>query len=262
MDIAHHSTLSKQLREVIIDVNTLPDPNHEGIHVSPPIGVYYQSDVVPRDVLIHTGQARDMLVEAFSKLPNLRTVGLRDYDGAGRDRDGETSRWRSAGWSFGMPAGLTGHQRVHGSPQTLLALILYSIGLAHATPTNIEVFLRRRLKLTPASFVLHGYLGLKVKPVLAGLKTLMLTVGHDADTFDAADPPSGVLQAPLQRFLRHTPNLETLRLNFDQDDCLAHPFLQWFGKPANYTAQAVEDSNEHVAPLNLGMLNRLDIGKY
>ena len=39
-----------------------------------------RSGHVNHRILVHTGMARDMLVEVFSNLPNLRTIGLRDYE--------------------------------------------------------------------------------------------------------------------------------------------------------------------------------------
>jgi hypothetical protein len=82
--IANHPTLSQYLVEVLISTdrfNTHPTHPH---HPS-------------REMFFRTGEARDMLAEAFSKLSNLRVVGLRDYDGPNRSRDGSHASWRSYG---------------------------------------------------------------------------------------------------------------------------------------------------------------------
>lgn len=89
LDIADHPILSHKLKEVIISCHKF----EKGTDL---LRAVYSAGHVERNVLIATGQARDMLKEAFSKLPNLRTVGLRDYDGAGRVRDGPDARMHPA----------------------------------------------------------------------------------------------------------------------------------------------------------------------
>ena len=81
IDIANHPTLSLKLSEVIISLHFFKiDSNYQNAAAKE----RYRSGYVSHTTLLETGQARDMLVEAFSKLPNLRTVGLRDYDARGR----------------------------------------------------------------------------------------------------------------------------------------------------------------------------------
>jgi hypothetical protein len=83
--IANSPTLAPYLSEVLISTHKLPD----GYELAPnAIQQDGTANYVSRDMLIGTGQAHHMLIEAFAKLPNLQTVGLRDYDGAGRLRDG------------------------------------------------------------------------------------------------------------------------------------------------------------------------------
>lgn len=268
--IANHPTLSRWLSDLIIGLHAFrPDPDY----MESTSQEQYRAGQVSRDVLLDTGQARDMLVEAFSKLPNLRTVGLRDYDARGRSRDGEDARWRSYGWSYGVnqdsaatfahfsrPRSLT-----IASPESTLPLVLYALGRAHAKPENIDVFLRKHCKLMPSSFnVVDGYMATSVVPVLAGLKRLMLTVALGAhDTFGApwlSYDENSMTDASLKRFLHHTPQLRTLRLNFHPEQFLATRFLEWLGKPASVAAPATSLVNLPISPVSLSHLTGLDLG--
>lgn len=265
VDISNHPRLSSQLSDVIISLHTLrldPDQRYKTGHIS-------------RTVLLETGQARDMLVEAFSKLPNLRTVGLRDYDARGRYRDGENASWRSYGWSCGVnhdpnvavpPPLYRSRPPVKlESPESTFPLILYALGRAQAKPQKVEVFLRKSDKLTPTSFnVLDGYLGAAVIPVLEGLSTLMLTIGLDEPTsfgLPYLSYDSSVTDAPLKRLLQHTPNLEALRLNFEEQQFFAYRFLEWLGTPAPvpFMPTAATPASP-IAPVPLSNLTAFDLG--
>ncbi|KAK1061214.1 hypothetical protein LTR74_011224 [Friedmanniomyces endolithicus] len=260
IDISNHPTLSKRLTEVISSTDAFG-------HSSTPWGrkgqrAFLEAGYVTRELLLHTGQARDMLVEAFSKLPNLRTVGLRDYFGKGRRRDGETALWRSWGWNWlGQNTDENGVHCVGLSPALILPVVIYSLGLARAKPSNVEVFLRSHLKLSPASFsVGEGYMLPAIGPVLAGLQTLMLHVcgGEDGGGF-----PQGYdawTQAPIKRFLRHTKALETLRLNFEQYDLFGDAILKWLGEPVSAAPHITEGPTIDVSPLLLSKLRNLDLG--
>jgi hypothetical protein len=111
---------------------------------------------VDRRLLLDTGRACEMLADAFSKLPNLQKVGLRDYDGQGRTRegDGPNARWRSYGWSYGLGNSERqewlknnphNHSRrtIVGEADPLLPVVLHALGKALSAPKNLEIFLRR-----------------------------------------------------------------------------------------------------------------------
>lgn len=89
VDIASHPTLSQRLVQVIISTEMFDMPS---FWIGP-------TDHISRDYLLHTGMARDLLAEAFSKLSNLKIVGLRDYNAVGRNREGPRMQWRSYGKS-------------------------------------------------------------------------------------------------------------------------------------------------------------------
>ncbi|KAK5709418.1 hypothetical protein LTR17_019817 [Elasticomyces elasticus] len=251
--IANHPVFSKHLVEVIISTDTLISSAHGNQDLLP--RALSAEGYMHREVLIHTGHARDMLVEAFSKLPNLRTVGLRDYDGKDRIRDGHHAYWRSYGWTYGRDEADHRHHCAQVSPVPLLPMLLYALGSAHATPSNIEVFLRRHPKLTPASFDVVSDV---TKPVLGALRTVMLHImaSHPHHRVSSNDDDLWH-QLPIKRFLEHTPAVEELRLNFEPSEMLGHQMLGWLGEDVS----TVPASIPHVPSLALPALRTLDLGK-
>ena len=193
-------------------------------------------------------------MDAFSKLPNLRSVGLRDYHGNGRLRDGEHAKWRSYGWSNGTNP----RWERYAPPDDILPLLLFTLGKASVRPTNFEVFLRRK-RIPDLSFNITS-LRSDVAPVLSGFRTLLLNLDYDR--------PLNALQSSrfnghhhLQTFLQHTPLLEHLRLNFanhavdSSGDTGSEGFLRWFGTP---TGIAVTTGS--LSPIALDHLTTLDLG--
>ena len=221
------------------------------------IGLDTLLDPVRRDVFISTGGARELLVDAFSKLPNLRSVGLRDYDGKGRLRDGETARWRSYGWSMG---GTCEHPRQrYAPPESTFLLLLFALEKASVRPTNLEAFLRKK-RMPDRSFDL-SCLSVDVAPVLSGLRTLLLSL-EAPEMFHSQLGFTATGYNHLQNFLQHTPLLEHLRLNFtnmpitegSSGNMGPEGFLRWFGTPTGTTAKAWP------APIALSHLTNLDLG--
>lgn len=269
VDIANHPRLSRWISEVIIGVQAHVSLN--SIHASSKPMEMYKSGYPSRHALRASGRDRDMLVEAFSKLPNLQTVGLRDYNARGRFRDGENAVWRSYGWSCnGLFTSdnarcLLDRDEIEAS----LPLILYALGHAHSTPGSLEVFLRHRDRLTPRSFnVLDGFMSSAIIPVLEGLKVLMLTTGGELNPDYMVPPEDPILdddngiEAPMRRFFHYTPNLETLRLNFQPYQWLAYRFLSWFAKPASVLSSPPGPAVSPVPPVSLPNLTKLDLGTY
>lgn len=83
--ISRHPGLASRLIAVIIGTQVL-DETRELTHKC------IRDGYVSRNILLQTGRAWRILVEVFSNLPNLKKIGLRDYNGAGRIRDGEHAR--------------------------------------------------------------------------------------------------------------------------------------------------------------------------
>lgn len=203
-------------------------------------------------MFLATGRARDLLVEAFSKLPNLRSVGLRDYEGNGRTRDGELAKWRSYGWSLSdIPPN---SRERFASPDSMLPLLFFALSEARVKPTNLEAFLRRT-RMLDHSFDL-AYLPSEVAPVLSGLRTLLLSL----DEGQSFNGQINTGHHHLKNFLQHTPLIEHLRLNFSNMFITsegADGFLRWLGTVSG-AASATEPTPitlEHLSTLDLGMLS-------
>ncbi|KAI4719295.1 hypothetical protein E4T48_04471 [Aureobasidium sp. EXF-10727] len=269
IDISNHPTLAPRLSEVVISTHVLPpDPEI----VTSTGKAMYEAGYVSHDVLMATGQALHMLSTAFSNLPNLRTVGLRDYNGLGRYRDGQSATWKSWGWSFGWdglptydPDDRIGQRALMiMPPEPILPLLFYALGQAKVLPESVHVFLRKRAKLTQQSFnILDGYMGQRILPVLGDIKELMLAIGSERTGYTSLitalpTKPGVSTNAPLSRLLQCTPKLETLRLNFEQGQPAYSGFLNWLGSPVS-NAQALS-SGPVAGPVSLPRLTALELG--
>jgi hypothetical protein len=202
---------------------------------------------ISREVFLATGRARDLLVEAFSKLPNLRCVGLRDYEGHGRYREGTSAKWKSYGWS--LRDNVTHHRGKYAPPDTILPLLLFALSKASIAPTNLETFLRRT-RLPDCSFDL-SFLPPHVVPVLSGLRTLLLSLDDEQSIHGAQ---VNTAHRHLKNFLQRTPLLEHLRCNFSQNSMGSDSFLRWLGTPSGATNKA------EPPPITLDHLTTLDLG--
>jgi hypothetical protein len=259
IDISNHKTLASRLSEVVISTHVLPsDPEI----TSPTSKAMYAAGHANHQVLMASGRALHMLSDAFSNLPNLCTVGLRDYNGRGRYREGNSATWKSWGWSFGWD-GLSTYNPNERHSQHVLPLLFYALGHAKVLPESIHVFLRKREKLTQQSFnILDGYLGDKIRPVLGNMKELMLAIGNETPHYiewvTKAATPETTNSPPLARLLQHTPKLETLRLNFEHAQLNASGFLDWLGSPVSDSQ--IPSTNLFVAPVSLPRLTALELG--
>lgn len=225
------------------------------LYANDPTSARYGAPInMSRDVFLATGRARDMLVEAFSRLPNLRSVGLRDYEGQGRVRDGEKARWRSYGWSLGDLSVRSSMKLA--SPESSLLFLLFALNEASVKPTNLEAFLRHS-QLPDCSFDL-SVLPASVGPVLSSLETVLLSLKDSPPLHGKNDITQ---YRHLKDFLQHTPRLVHLRLNFMPSYLswhMADGFLGWLGTPFGAVSKPGEPAPialDHLTTLDLGMLS-------
>ena len=242
--------LTNSIAEVIIHIEKLPVNGQN----------YPTSYVLKSDKFLITGRAQVLLTRAFSKLQNLRTIGVRDYNARGRRRDGEDASWRSYGWSSNPP---DKRFRYHTDMEPILPLLLYAFGEASTGPERIEMFLRHN-PVPDGSFDLSpSFMQSEVVPVLANLKALLLSLDGRVDHYsvawsDPSNPDSGFRS--LRRFLQHTPLLEHIRLNFKHNELsekYTDALLAWLatssGPDVNATPTPVQ--LDHLTTLELGMVN-------
>lgn len=272
VDIANHPTLSKYLSYVIIASQQLNDIGTRSFR--------HNTRQASPQTLLWTGGTLDMLVEAFTKLDNLRTVGLRDYAGADRLRDGPHMRWRSYGWSAARDNNASYGAASHSFldfPQAstyTFPLILKALSKASGNQVDaLEVILRHDPKLEPDSFnILDGVTGKTVNPALANLRSIFLPVtfrshhNMDIDWLLSMKDGCDHVEVPLRRLLCSLPKIEAIRLNFEQSE--HHDtgrFLTWLGRQPSPTATSSATSASiplsppyptmpHLTTLELGML--------
>ncbi|KAK4164287.1 hypothetical protein QBC43DRAFT_49402 [Cladorrhinum sp. PSN259] len=160
-------------------------------------------------IMMSGGLCRDMLAEAFSNLPNLQIVDLRDFNSHSRNRDGFGSPWRSFGsviLSRSIAAPVTTHPINYDDDyaSSLFVNITTALATANVRPQNIEVLLRNRnWSLFDWAFEIPPHLDQSFVSLLSGIKTLHLSLS--------------MRQAPLtiRKFLSYAKNVTWLRINFN-----------------------------------------------
>ncbi|KAJ9139351.1 hypothetical protein NKR23_g7914 [Pleurostoma richardsiae] len=102
IDISQHPVFSSELQHLIIGLD------HYSTSAWPPAAVgfdemeadstlAYMDAKTEQSDLLQTGKGLSMLTEALRNLPNLQTIGIRDFNSPTRTRDGEHYFWRSYG---------------------------------------------------------------------------------------------------------------------------------------------------------------------
>ncbi|KAI1802850.1 hypothetical protein F4811DRAFT_527791 [Daldinia bambusicola] len=218
-----------------------------------------REEFMSHQALITTGRAFEILSEALCNLPNLETIGLRDFNSSGRYRDGGDNAWHA----YGAPTFSRETNQVLEQPRFsrnhmdsnlvepriqyvsyVFMTLLRALGKAGEThvrtqsethcPTRFEIILRS-CHLPSQAFNLPHYLEPSVVPFLNDLKTLFLDLGWASFStlvVSRGGSYEGYLGLPLVALLSKTPSLEHLRLNFRHCavDETKHLF-QWLTSP-------------------------------
>lgn len=270
IDISKHVSLSKKLTHVIIATNAFD--------VAPrrfrdeDAAVRYTEEFEGQKVLLSSGMDREMLSEAFANLVNLHTVGIRDFN-AQRPRDGPDARWSSWGATTiyrqtGIPLSFSRREVFLSEAESdfvsrVFTSVLYALGKVNRQPKEVEVLLRTE-SLPDAAFSLPTFFRPTVSPVLDALTTLLLNIDlnprryHTHGNGVISDAYSG---RSLRQFLKCTPNLTHLRLNFTKQFIEANTnFLQWLAEPvSDPPARPITFMNP--APVRIPLLKQLDLGQ-
>lgn len=271
VDISKHAGFSRRLQHVIIATN---------IYDATPLrfrdeeaAMRYTQGYESQRALLSTGLDREMLTEAFKNLPNLRTIGIRDFNAPSRIRDGKNASWTSWGatsvWKeTGMHLSFCdradyGTEVAGPFLGRVFSTVNHALGRAGRFPPEFEVLLRRS-GLPDSAFSLPGFVLPIVEPVLRNLTTLLLNINLSTEHLfthtrgTALDSHGG---RSLFRFLSYTPNLSHLRLNFQKDlvDDNAH-FLKWLSLPVPDT---VPPPTNYLSPppVSLPLLQTLELGQ-
>ncbi|KAG9187243.1 hypothetical protein G6011_05114 [Alternaria panax] len=269
IDISKHVSLSKKVSHIIIATNVYGEIPLR--FKDKDAATRYIQGYEDQKTLLSTGIDREMLTEAFERLENLTTIGIRDFNAGNRVRDGKSwSSWgattvhRETGIelrfsdrdSFAHELGTRFASRVFYS-------VLYALGKANRRPTEFEILLRER-GLPDTAFFLPDYIRPTVEPTLQNTTTLLLNVDlkprylHTHSNGTSADPNAG---RSLRRFLHFTPNLVHLRLNFEKHLIANNEdFLQWLGMPEP-AAGGSSTTFLNPASITLPLLKKLELGQ-
>ncbi|KAF2788789.1 hypothetical protein K505DRAFT_328677 [Melanomma pulvis-pyrius CBS 109.77] len=246
VDISKHAALSKFVKHVIIGLEQYDAHGHDLLsETSPTHAETYRASWADQVKLTTNGRDRELLAHAFRNLPNLRTLGIRDYSANGRAREGD-AKWHSYGAptifaAMGVPLTCSAPNPSFDFATKVYELLLLALADANASVPSIEVILRKRgAGLGDFGFYLPPDLVPKLEPVLDGLQTLLLTINLKLKSHHFTYIPLPMPGPPpdtrvyLTEFLTHTKNLKHLRLNF-QHGCPDAPaeLLQSICKPTD-----------------------------
>ncbi|KFZ06006.1 hypothetical protein V501_07817 [Pseudogymnoascus sp. VKM F-4519 (FW-2642)] len=276
IDISNHQRLSQFLSHVIIGLDNFKDCHYPPIRSQNARADRYDAGLADEQALLSTGQDRDMLSQAFRNLPNLQTVGLRDYSSGGRVRDngqwhsyGATTIFQEVGIRLLDSRGMYATEEDTRFASRTLSSILYALGQSGAKPQAFEILLRKAaLGLPYNAFEIRKFFEPSVTPVLSSLKTLLLTIAPELPEVDnGTDDDPGVEHPdfPLRRYLCQTPNLTHLRLNF-LSALHSEPqrFMVWLGRPVVQTGPVNSSPGPPLPklpdPVSFSHLRRLDFG--
>jgi hypothetical protein len=266
IDISKHVSLSKKLHHLIIATNVYEEIPQR--FRDDDAATRYVRGYEEQKALLSTGFDREMLTEAFQRLQNLKTVGIRDFSATNRVRDGKSwSSWGATTVQRDTGISLQFSDRGSYSPEVgtrfvsrVFSSVLYALGKASRHPPEIEVLLRQH-GLPDTAFFLPDFLWPTIEPVLQNLTSLLLNVDlsmrylHTHSSGTSTDPHAG---RSLRRFLNRTPNLTHLRLNFEKHLVANNQaFLEWLSEPVPATAT---DDFLNPPQVTFPLLKQLEIG--
>ncbi|KAK7757743.1 hypothetical protein SLS62_000121 [Diatrype stigma] len=232
----------------------------------------YREAILSHELLISSGQDHEMLVQALENLPNLTTIGMRDWSSNTRHRDGETAKWNSYGKTTflretGMNLARTSRASRSSSsdiyPPHVFRTILRALGKSKTRPERFEVILRQA-SLEDSTFYLPRYLESTITPVLSNLKALFLDLNNCFPGPRSDNTPRSP-SFELKEFLCKAKSLEHLRLNFQHWDSPSdyRQLLQWLSMhPDSFQNQQASSITMGTPrdPIRFANLSRIDIG--
>ncbi|CAK7274589.1 hypothetical protein SEPCBS119000_006251 [Sporothrix epigloea] len=299
LDMARHPVISQTLRRVSIGLEEYCVVNQEYPEDEQQAAFLIRA-VVEQHAIMTNGRAMRLLAAAFSLLPNLETVQLRDYDSPTRFRDGPHEAWQSYGVQrsrsqLGENARLVFRKTFcpHFSTRAFV-IMMTALAQANVRPPKLEVLIKTRLNgLGCAAFDLipaprlslpgggaagkdDGEDDVYVVDVLAGLRRLHLKLQFNLDFYGTDNhvafnaPYDGeskrqvtAERLPLNAWLAHCPNVEWFRLNLEElADDYNNIFLSQLGLalPAHYPLPPGSAASRDITLPFASHLRRFDLG--
>ncbi|KAL2070238.1 hypothetical protein VTL71DRAFT_13264 [Oculimacula yallundae] len=233
------------------------------------------TDYLNHAAFLSTGQDVEMLAQAFSSLPQLKTVGLRDFNSRSRYRDAPDIVWNSYGvTTYYKQTGIRmqipyTHRNVNdlGASDTGIFVhrafqnILRAAGKSTLSLKHFEVILRTSF-LGDRAFNCPKFLEPTIYPVLSNLRTLFLDL-DDNPVLMHIEGNGIVKPCPsyfLMKFLSNAMMLEHLRLNIRPNG--DESILSWLSRspPDISTPATASGEYKEPPPVTFKHLKRIDIG--
>lgn len=229
-DIAK-SRFASHLRHVHFGLDRLEANAHLVSTTSTDITYHYQKRLTEQSTLWQLGLVPKYLAEAFSHLPNLESVVIRDFNSNRRSRDGPHRHWLSYGTNTlqhetnvrPRPAHIPSWSNppLQEDASRLFKAIVHGLGMAKARPKALEVMERQGNLVYDSCFHIHPDLEADVVPVLRALKRLHLCIDV---AWVAVATTNNInqhfYQYSLIEFLQHCESLEELRINGKRTDII------------------------------------------
>ncbi|KAF1972636.1 hypothetical protein BU23DRAFT_554851 [Bimuria novae-zelandiae CBS 107.79] len=212
--ISRHGALKKAMKHCIIGLESYKDTqNWLPPNADASWKLAFHRGLADQFALMSSGRGRDLLAEAFRNLPNLETLGIRDYNAQGRARD--DNRWSSYGAPTVFQETLCALRCGSGDwASEVFLLVTQALAEANRAIPSVETILRGVSKgLTDIAFFLPSPND-KMDLVLNGLQQLLLTLNY-ADRRGTNVFNDFTL---LEGFLLRASSLHHLRLNFVKSD--------------------------------------------
>jgi hypothetical protein len=209
VDISRHGAFNKTLKHVIIGLECFKTTSTWAPNLSNAQYDAFQIGSDDQFALMSSGRDRTLLAEAFRNLPNLDTVGIRDYEAFGRVRDDH--RWSSYGApSISRQMGFRLRTDSNEFASQTFLLLMQALADADQQVPSIETILRTHsCGLNDSAFFLPSPSS-RMDAVLGGLRQLFLTLNFS----NRAVRDHAGSSSCLESFLLQTPALDHLRMNF------------------------------------------------
>lgn len=275
-----NSRFAGYLRHVHLSLDQIEEGANPHIRMTAENYRLYQQRLTEQTTLWTLGLVPRYLADAFSRLPNLETVALRDFNSRRRSRDGPNAQWRSYGAitimeeTGALPTANQvfgyGHPSLLERANVLFRAIIHGLGLANVRPKSIEVMERNGNLLQDSAFHMHPDFEDSYVPVLRNLKKLHLCIDvYWPSTPHAARPYH---QQNLARFLKHCEGLEELRINGKRathnqgSRQNLHLLMSWLASSEGKPLSELQSSDISIdgqfvpAPVELPHLSSLSLG--
>lgn len=276
IDISDHPTLSLRLRHVIIATDRLTGAR--GYNLTAEEFLQYRLAFTDQFCLLAPQRDIQMLAQAFTNLPNLEAISIRDFNSPTRFRDGPAAEWSSYGATTVIRTTRSrmemGSRLQDDFVSRAFSTVLSALAASpQCRPRELEVLTTGNWGLRDYNLCIPRWLEPSLLPVLSSLEKI-----HLAMDFAVAYRGWPVFSLPSQfgggqtrenrslftkLFLSKTTNIKCLGLDFQEADVAGYEdLLEWLATPLRTGDPPATDRRPlgEPDPITLPALQQLDIG--